>query len=78
MRTVLVLVLAATVALAQAAPSFEVAAIRENTSGATGGSTRIQPGGRWIATNISLASLITVGQRFLAVRRQVLETREAS
>ena len=60
MRTMLALVLGTTVALAQTPPSFEVAAIRENTSGASGGSTRIQPGGRWIATNISLASLITI------------------
>jgi uncharacterized protein (TIGR03435 family) len=60
MRTLLALVLGTSVAFVQSAPSFEVAAIRENTSGATGGSTRIQPGGRWIATNISLASLITI------------------
>jgi len=60
MRTMLALVLGTAVALAQAAASFEVAVIRENTSGASGGSTRIQPGGRWIATNISLASLITI------------------
>ena len=60
MRTILALVLGTTVAFAQTPPSFEVAAIRENTSGASGGSTRIQPGGRWIATNISLASLITI------------------
>jgi uncharacterized protein (TIGR03435 family) len=60
MRTILVLVLGTTVAFSQTARSFEVAAIRENTSGASGGSTRIQPGGRWIATNISLASLITI------------------
>ena len=60
MRTMLALVLGTTVAFAQTAPSFEVAAIRENASGASGGSTRIQPGGRWIATNISLASLITI------------------
>ena len=60
MRTMLALSLGTAVVLAQAAPSFEVAVIRENTSGASGGSTRIQPGGRWIATNISLASLITI------------------
>jgi len=60
MRTILALLLGTAVALAQSAASFEVAVIRENTSGASGGSTRIQPGGRWIATNISLASLITI------------------
>jgi uncharacterized protein (TIGR03435 family) len=60
MRTMLTLVLGTTVAFAQTVPSFEVAAIRENTSGASGGSTRIQAGGRWIATNIPLASLITI------------------
>jgi uncharacterized protein (TIGR03435 family) len=60
MRALLTLVLGTTVAFAQTAPSFELAAIRENMSGASGGSTRIEPGGRWIATNISLASLITI------------------
>ncbi len=59
-RTLLAIVLGMTVAFAQATPSFEVAAIRENTSGATGGSTSIQPGGRWLATNISVAGLITI------------------
>jgi uncharacterized protein (TIGR03435 family) len=60
MRIMLTLVLGTTVAFAQTAPSFELVAIRENTSGASGGSTRIERGGRWIATNISLASLITI------------------
>jgi uncharacterized protein (TIGR03435 family) len=58
----LAIVLGTTVALAQAlpAPSFEVASIRENTSGASGGGTRLQPGGRWSATNLSVASLIAI------------------
>lgn len=64
MRTLLAIVLGTIVSFAQAPPSFEVAAIRENRSGATGGSTRIEPGGRWIATNISAASLITIAHGF--------------
>jgi uncharacterized protein (TIGR03435 family) len=62
MRAVLAIVLGTTVAFAQApaSPFFEVASIRENTSGASGGTTRLQPGGRWSATNLSVASLITI------------------
>ena len=43
---------------APATATFEVAAIRENTSGATGGSSRFQQDGRWTATNVSVALLI--------------------
>jgi uncharacterized protein (TIGR03435 family) len=61
MRTLLVAVLAGVTLSAQTStPGFEVAAIRENTGGSTGGGTRFQDGGRWSATNMPLASLITV------------------
>src|SRR5688572_13642087 len=61
MRTLLVAVLAGVTLSAQTrTPGFEVAAIRENTGGGTGGGTRFQDGGRWNATNMPLASLITV------------------
>mgnify|MGYP003297018792 CR=1 FL=1 len=48
--------------LAQAAestkPSFEVASVKPNNSGAGSSSTRTEPGGRFTATNVPLRLLI--------------------
>jgi uncharacterized protein (TIGR03435 family) len=40
------------------AHKFEVASVKPNTSGAQSGSSRLQPGGRFVATNESLEELI--------------------
>jgi uncharacterized protein (TIGR03435 family) len=47
-----------TPALAQT-PSFEVASIKENKTDTNRVSMNVLPGGRWVATNVSLATLIS-------------------
>jgi len=48
------------VALAQSQPSFEVATIKVNKSGSRQVNLNLQPGGRFVATNVSLQVLISV------------------
>jgi hypothetical protein len=48
------------VALAQSQPSFEVATIKVNKSGSRQVNFNLQPGGRFVATNVSLQVLISV------------------
>jgi len=40
-------------------PSFEVASIKENKTDTNRVSMNVLPGGRWVATNVSLATLIS-------------------
>lgn len=55
------LVLASSFALCQApsvAPAFEVASVKSSIPGTTGGRMQFQPGGKFMATNVSLSYLL--------------------
>lgn len=57
--TTAVMVMAAIGAIAQPAPpSFDVASIKENRDDTNRVSMNVLPGGRWVATNVSLGTLI--------------------
>ena len=52
------LLLAGSVALAQAPVAFEVASVRPNVSGSGSSGTQRLPNGQFIATNVAVRSLI--------------------
>lgn len=55
-------------------PSFEVASVRENTSGDSRARVQTQPGGRFVATNVPLKGVIAdawLGAQPLAISRVV-------
>ena len=69
-RFVFVVLCILTTALAaqQQAPAFEVASVRENTSGSNAGGSTSRPGGSYNVTNMNLRSLVSVAYQIQTER----------